>query len=243
MLNDIMICFYKDLKFYFASRMIYLILAVYMLMITSFTCFGSGFYTTTEVNLQSFFLYQPVVLAMVIPGLTMRSFADEYRNRTLEIILSQPISRTAIVMGKFLAVWAVCGIMLLSSMIVWGILAFMLPLDNLWIALSYPVAFLVAGTLCAAALWGASFSYNFAAAFILGISICSILLNFNFGWIAEMISSSSLLGIRVAKSFSFLKQYAEIISGQLRLSSLLYFISISAGFITLTIINLEYKRR
>lgn len=243
MLHDTMICFYKDLKFYFASRMIYLVLAVYILMLTSFVCFGSGFYTAAEVNLQSFFLYQPVVLALVIPGLTMRSFADETRNRTLEIILSQPISRTSIVLAKFLSVWAVCGIMILSSMVFWWVLACFLPLDNLWILCNYPVTFLIAGALCAIALWGASFSNNYAAAFILSLSLCSLILNFNFGWIAELVSPSSLLGIRIARSFSFLKQYAEMISGQLRLSAVVYFVATSITFISLTIVNLEYKRR
>ena len=243
MLHDIMICFYKDLKFYFANRTIYLILAVYMLMLTAFTCFGSGFYNSAEINLQSFFLYQPVVFALVIPGLTMRSLADEARNRTLEIILSQPISRISIILAKFLSVWTVCGILLLSSMIFWWILALLLPLDNLWVLCNYFVTFLIAGALCAIALWGASFSNNYAAAFILSLSLCSLILNFNFGWIAELISPSSLLGIRIARSFSFLKQYSEMISGQLRLSSLIYFAASIATFVSLTIINLEYKRR
>lgn len=243
MLQDTMICFYKDLKFYFASKMIYLLLAVYMLMITAFTCFGANFYMVYEVSMQSFFLYQPVVMALVIPGLTMRSFADESRNRTLEIILSQPINRCSIVLGKFFAVWLVCTIMLLSSMSVWLILGLILPLDNWWIVCNYLLAFISTGALCAAALWGASFSYNYAVAFILSISICSLLLNFNFGWIAESVSSSSLMGIRIARSFSFLKQYTEAISGQLRLSVILYFISIIIGFISLTFINTEYKRR
>ncbi|MBQ9235542.1 MAG: ABC transporter permease subunit [Alphaproteobacteria bacterium] len=243
MLHDTLICFCKDFRFYFSSRLMYLLLAAYMLLLSAMCFFSPDFYAKTEADLLTFFMYQPVVLAIITPALTMRSFADEARNRTLEIILSQPISRLSVVLAKFLASWSVCIIMLASSALIWAVLAALTDLNNQMILFSYLAAVLMSASLCALSLFAAVFSYSFVASFILGVLFCAMLLNINFGFVSSLFSQDSLLAMKLARSFSFMRQYTAMVSGQISLSACLYFISLSAAFVFLTYAVLEYKRR
>ena len=243
MIHDVLICFYKDFKFYFASRIIYLLLLVYIMMAAAFTFLGTDFYIASSVNLQQLFKLQPLLFIIIVPALTMRSIADEYRSRTLEIIITQPIARLAFVLGKFLAAWSVCGILLLSSCIIWAILANLLPLDNFWILCCYLSAFLMSGALCAISLLAATFFYHALGAFAAGLGACFLLNNVNLGWIAGLFTSRSMLAAKIAGSFSFSHQYGEMISGQIGLAALLYFLSLIAAFVWLSGAVLDYKRR
>ena len=194
-------------------------------------------------KLISAILILATVFAMMVPALTMRSFADEYRNRTLEIIMAQPLSRQALVWGKFFAAWTVCAIMLLSTFWIWWGLASLLQLDNFWIFWCYIAAFLMSGALCAISVMTSAFFTHVLAAFVIAMAACFLLINVDFGWIVRIFTTQSLLTAKIAGSFSFLPQYSEMISGQLRLSSLLYFVSLSIAFVGLTGLVLDYKRR
>lgn len=243
MLHDALTCFYKDFKFYFASRIIYLLLALYILISVGLTFWGTDFYTDSTINLQQFFSTQPLTFAVLIPALTMRSIADEYRMRTLEIILAQPISRQAFILGKFMAAWAVCAVMLIASFWIWLMLSLVLELDNQWIFWCYFSTFMACGTLCALSLLAASFFSHMLSAFAFGLTVCFLLIHLNFGWIGGIFTEHSLLALKIAGSFSFIQQYDNMISGQISLASLFYFISTTATFIWLTGAVLDYKRR
>lgn len=243
MLRDAVICFFKDFKFYFASKMIYLVLMVYIMLSVGIMFFANNFYEDSSVNLRQFFMTQPLVFAIVIPALTMRSFSDEYQNRTFEIILSQPISRLSVVIGKFLAVISICGILLASSFVMWGVLATLLTLDNLWILGNYISTFLMCFSLCAVSLFAASFTRYVIGAFILSLGACTILINIDLGWISQLFTSQSLLALKIAGSFNFIKQYNDMIAGQISVASIFYFISLSVSFIWLSGAILDYKRR
>lgn len=54
---------------------------------------------------------------MIIPIITMRSFSEEMRNKTDQALLTAPVGVTSIVMGKFLAAFAVFGIATVGSLI------------------------------------------------------------------------------------------------------------------------------
>ncbi len=243
MMYDALTCFYKDFKFYFASRIIYLLLALYILISVGLTFWGTDFYNDSTINLQQFFANQPLVFAIIIPALTMRSIADEYRDHTLEIIMAQPISRLAFVLGKFMAAWAICGVMLIASMSFWFLLSFWLALDNFWILWCYVAAWIASGTLCALSLLAASFFAHMLSAFALSLAVCFLLTNLNLGWIGGLFTQHSLLALKIAGSFSFAAQYDNMISGQISLSSLMYFASTTAAFVWLTGAVLDYKRR
>ena len=165
------VCFYKDFKFYFQSKMIYLIVLIYAALIAGLTFYATDFVAQTDPALRQFFKLQTDILPLFVPALTMRQWADEYKHNTLEILLSQPVSWNAFVWGKFLAAWAVTGIMLVSTFGIWLLSAFYVPLDNSWILWSYVMSFLMAGALCAVCSLVASLCYNALGAFIMALGV------------------------------------------------------------------------
>ena len=185
-MRDALVCLGKDFKFYFASRMVYLLLVVYVILTYGLLFFGSDIYENTMVNLGQFFVLQPKVFMVIIPALTMRSIIDEYKDRTLEIILSQPISRLSFIAGKFTAAWFMCGLLLASSFILWIILSNIITLDNRWIFTNYFSTWLMCGGLCAISLLAASLPRNILGAFVLSLCFCALVVNVDLGWIADL---------------------------------------------------------
>ena len=243
MMKNLAICWGKEFKFYFQSKMIYLAVLVYASISATLTLYGSDFYNVTTINMSQFFLYQPGVLATIVPVLTMRLWADEYKNNTLEVLLSQPISIWSVVGGKFLAAWSVAVIMILSSVGIWIVVSLMVDLDNGWIAINYLITFLVAGSLCALVSAVAAFCYNTFAAFLGAMALCMFVVLVDFSsWIDELLPNNVMLG-NLAKSFDFKWQFDNLIAGQIGVAGILYFVIVIAAALWTSLIAVEYKRR
>lgn len=236
MLQDIITCFGKDFKFYFRSKMVYLVLGAYVVLSVGFTLYASNFYQETTINLYQFFKYQLVLSALFIPSLTMRFFADEYKHNTLEVVLSQPMSYASLILGKFLAAWSLTGIMLLSTMFFWLIAALLVSLDNLWVAANYLVTFIAAGSLCALCTMAASFCYSVWGAFLLSTALCLLMVSINFsGWINGKFGSFITM-------LDFTKQFDNMIMGQAGIAGVLYFVLLGTAFLAIGMVSADYKR-
>lgn len=236
-MRNILTIWGKDFNFYFRSRMIYLLLAAYVVLSSGFTVYVSDFYSETTINLYQFFKYQIGFMALIVPALTMRLWADEYRHNTLEVLFSQPISQFSIVLGKFLAVWSIAGIMLMATFPFWGIVAILVPLDNGWILANYIITFWAVGSLCALGVLAASFCYNVLGAFLAGLALCLLIVLTNF---------SSLIHTKwgqFAQMLDFTKQFEDMIMGQVSVAGWLYFVWIACGALAISLIAAEYKRK
>lgn len=242
MTGEITTCFYKDFKFYFQSRMIYLVLLIYTAMSAGIPFYASDFYNDTTVNLYQFFRFQPSIMAMIIPALTMRLWADEDKYNTLEVLLSQPISYVSVVWGKFLAAWAVVGIMLVASMGFWLIVSLMVPLDNWWVLSNYLITFLMAGSLCAISSLAACLCYNALGAFLAALAACVVITTASFGsWTARLVSESIVMA-KLTKAFDFSRQFNDMIMGQVGVAPIIYFVLLAIAALWLSAAAVEYKR-
>lgn len=105
----------KDFKANFVSLNAYIILGGYCLLsFFSAIYFGDYFLRESEI-LNSYFVMQPIILMLVIPAITMRSWADEIKSGTLELLLTQPISYTKLVLAKFTASYTFFLLMVLFT--------------------------------------------------------------------------------------------------------------------------------
>ena len=240
--NDILTFFYKDFKFYFQSKMIYLLLAIYVAMCGSITLYASDFFANTYPNMFQFFRFQPGILALIIPAVTMRLWADEYKQNTLEVVFSQPVSYRDIVLGKFFAAWAIIGIMLLASMPIWWLSSLIVDMENGIILVNYIVVFLVAGSLCALSFLVSSLCYNMLGAFLLGMVVCSTAISVSFKWLVDKIVPDNAILMNLVNSFNFSLQYNNLIDGQISISSIIYFFLIIGFALMLSVEAVNYKR-
>ena len=90
----------KDFYANFSNFNAYIILVIYYtLSVFSAIYLGDYFLRDTEI-MNSFFAMQPVILTFVIPAITMRSWAEEIKTGTMELLLTQPISYFKLVTSK-----------------------------------------------------------------------------------------------------------------------------------------------
>jgi ABC-2 type transport system permease protein len=96
----------KEFNSFFASPIAYLVIGVFLLMNglflwvfkDDFNILNAGFADVT-----AFFYLAPWFFLFLIPAITMKSFADEYKSGTIELLKTKPLSNWQIVLGKFLA--------------------------------------------------------------------------------------------------------------------------------------------
>ena len=115
--------FKKELKSYFLSPIGYVVIGILLLVCTIF------FYLTTiaygSVELSALYFYAALYgLMITIPILTMRTFAEERKNGTEQLILTSPVSIPGVVFGKFFAAMSVILITLLISFVYFGIVSY-----------------------------------------------------------------------------------------------------------------------
>jgi len=135
--NILLIC-YKELKSYFASPIAYILMAFFGLI------FGFGFYTATRDMMRYSFQAQMMgqmpqmnvndqiikpllgfastVALFLVPMITMRTFAEEKKTGTIELLLTSPVRDLQIILGKWLGAMALYLCVLAMSMINIGLL-------------------------------------------------------------------------------------------------------------------------
>jgi ABC-2 type transport system permease protein len=175
-LSNILAIAQKEIKSYFSSPIAYVVIGFFALM------FGFFYYTllgifveqgmrmmgmqggpTQNVNeqmIRPLFLNASVLLLFVLPMITMRTYSEEKRSGTIELLLTSPLTDVHIIMGKFLGAMALYGAMLAVTLIHVGVLfAFGTP-EWIPIATGYLGLLLMGGCFISIGLLISSFTRN-----------------------------------------------------------------------------------
>src|SRR5690606_30245484 len=110
----------KEINSFFASPIGYLVIAVFLLLNGLFLWLFKGDFNILDsgfADLSTFFLLSPWILIFLIPAVTMRSFSDEKKQGTLELLLTKPISTLQIVLGKYFGAFILIVIALLPTLL------------------------------------------------------------------------------------------------------------------------------
>jgi ABC-2 type transport system permease protein len=129
-------------------------------------------------NLDPLFELAPVIYLLLIPAITMRSFADEFKSGTMELLSTKPLSWWQIVNGKFLAGVMIVLISLVPTLVYYiairKLSAHNTVLDNGGIAGSYIGLFLLGAVFTSIGVWASSLTTNAVVAFLTAIFTCFI---------------------------------------------------------------------
>uniref|UniRef100_UPI003517211A ABC transporter permease subunit n=1 Tax=Xanthomarina gelatinilytica TaxID=1137281 RepID=UPI003517211A len=110
----------KEINSFFASPIGYLVIALFLLLNGLILWLFKGEFNILDngfADLSSFFLLAPWVLIFLIPAVSMRSFSDEKKQGTLELLLTKPISLFNIVLGKYLGAFILIIISLIPTLL------------------------------------------------------------------------------------------------------------------------------
>lgn len=230
----------KEFNSFFASTMAYLVMGVFLLINglflwvfkSDFNILNAGF---SDVN--SFFYLAPWFFLLLIPAITMKSFADEFNKGTIELLKTKPISNWQIVMGKFFAsVLLVIVALIPTFTYIFTIYQLGNPVGNIdfgSIIGSYMGLFFLATSYTAIGLFTSTLSKNQIVAFISGVLITFILFE-GFDAISNLMSNDLSL-----KQLGIKKHFKSISRGVIDTRDVLYFISVTVFFLDLTKIRLD----
>ena len=113
--NKMLAVLKKELRSYFTSVIGYVFLVLYLALAGGIFCYTSLFSMSSDVT--SFFTFMLILSGILLPLLTMKSFAEEKKTKTEQLLLTSPVSVIGIVIGKFLAAYVIfAACMIINSL-------------------------------------------------------------------------------------------------------------------------------
>ena len=199
-LSNVLAIAHKELKAYFASPIAYVVIGLFALVFGFFYYIGVAFFVqqsaqmmgmqggpTQNVNeqvIRGLFLNASVILLFVLPMITMRTYSEEKRSGTIELLLTSPLTDVEIIMGKFLGAMALYAAMLAVTLIHIGVLfAFGNP-EWKPIVTSYLGLLLMGGAFIAVGLLISSFTKNQIVAVMATFAV--VLLGWVINWASTL---------------------------------------------------------
>jgi ABC-2 type transport system permease protein len=156
----------REIKSSFNSPVAYAVILGYLLFTGVYLYFLRGFFVADQADLRPYFAIMPIVFCFLVPALTMRSWAEERRLGTYELLLTLPFTEGELVLGKFLSSFALAAIAVALTIPV-PLSASMLGSFDLGVLVTqYFGVLLMAGAAVAAGEWISSLAKNQVSAFV-----------------------------------------------------------------------------
>ena len=230
--------FKREIQSFFTAPIGYLIVGLFLLLNGLFLWVFKGEFNIFDygfADLSNFFLLAPWIFIFLIPAITMKSFSEESKLGTLELLLIKPISVWKVVLGKFWGTWVLCLIAIIPTFIyVFAISDLGVIPGNYDVGVvigSYFGLFFLISAYVSMGLFASTLSDNQIVAFIVGILLCFLLFN-GFDSISTLFSDGETQ-LRV-QQLGAKAHFDSIARGVLDTRDLLYFISITLFFLYLT---------
>ncbi|WP_372752641.1 gliding motility-associated ABC transporter permease subunit GldF [Mariniflexile sp.] len=235
--------FKKEINSFFASPIGYLVIAIFLVLNGLFLWLFKGEFNILDygfADVSSFFLLAPWILIFLIPAVTMRSFSDEKKQGTLELLLTKPISHSNIVLGKYFGAFVLILFALLPTLIyVYTIYQLGNPVGNLDIGSTlgsyFGLLFLIAAY-TAIGIFTSTLSDNQIVAFITSVFICFVFY-IGFEGIADFMSSNFIEQLGMSIHFKSMSR------GVLDTRDIIYFLSVTILFLMLTKFNINKEKK
>ncbi|MFT3702934.1 MAG: gliding motility-associated ABC transporter permease subunit GldF [Agriterribacter sp.] len=226
----------KELRQFFSSLTAYIAIIIFLLLSGLFlfvfpdtNLFDSGYATIEE-----FFEMAPWVLLLLIPAITMRSFSDEFKSGTYEILATRPLSKWQVIRGKYFSSLIVVIIAVLPTLIYVVTIKKLSTggIDTGGIAGSYTGLIFLAAAFTAIGVCCSSFTQNAVVAFLLSAFACFILYN-GFNAISKIPSLQGGVDY-ITEMLGIDFHYHSLSRGAVDSRDIIYFLSIIALFLFIT---------
>ncbi len=238
--------FIKEIRSFLSSPIAYMVIGVFLL-VTSLFIWVFPDYSVLEfnfANLDPLFVMAPWIFLFLIPAVTMRSFAEERKSGTIELLLTRPLTDWQIVGAKYLAGLSLVLLSLLPTLL-YAITIFRLadPIGNVDTGAmmgSYMGLFCLASSFVSIGLFSSSLTDNQIVSFV-----TAVFLSFFFYAAFDSLSLMSLPQqvLLVLEYLGIAQHYEGMSQGVIDSRDLLYFVSLNAFFLTLTRYVLQNRYR
>lgn len=233
-----MLAIYKrEMKSYFTGVIGYVFLVLFLAIGGAVFCMTTLFAMSSDVT--AYFTYMLIFSAVMLPLLTMKSFSDDRKMKTEQLLLTAPVSLTSMVLGKFLAAYTMfAGALVFNSL--YFLILYPYAQVKTAILIGNVVAMLLVGmTFISIGVFVSSLTENQLTAAVGTMGI--ILLFLAIGIVNSLLPSAYWLRY-VFNCISIFERFQTFTNGYFDISSLLYYLSVSAVFIYLTIRVYDRRR-
>lgn len=237
--------FKKEINQFFSSITGYVAIILFLLAngLLLFVFPDTSLLDAGYANLDPLFELAPMIYLLLIPAITMRSFADEYKTGTMELLSTKPLTWWQIVMGKFWASLLIVLISLLPTFVYYFAIqqlsATSVRLDTGGITGSYIGLFLLGAIFTAIGCWASSLSNNAVVAFLVAVFTCFIFYN-GFDALSKLTVFTG--GADYYLQMAGIKfHYTSISRGVIDSRDVVYFISVTGFILYLSKISLQRK--
>jgi len=233
----------RELRSYFSTPIAYVFIMIFLVLSSVFTFYLGNFFERQQADLIPFFSFHPWLYLFLVPAISMRLWSEERKTGTLELLMTLPVSRRDIVIGKFLAAWLFAGLALVLTFPLWVTVNYLGDPDNGVIFASYLGSWLMAGGFLAIGSCMSALTRSQVIAFVLCgfVSLLFVMAGFPLvldafkGWVP-------LLVLDALASLSFLTHFNAVSRGVLSLQDFFYFLSVIAVWLGATSIVLDMKK-
>ena len=219
------IIFKREFSSFFATPVAYIFILIFLVMSGVFTFMFGGLYERGQADLLSFFNFHPWLYLFLVPAIAMRSWSEERKSGSIELIMTLPVSTMQIMLGKFLAAWFVLGLCLLLTFPLWLTVNYLGDPDNGIIVAAYLGSWLMAGAFLAVGICMSASTKNQVIAFILAIVVCFIFVLAGSPVVIELFQNwAPNIVVDTIAAFSFLSHFQNMAKGVIALNDVLFYL-------------------
>jgi ABC-2 type transport system permease protein len=241
----------KELRSYFASPIAYIIIGLFALLFgwfffvylsvfvqrSSQAMMGGGAPNINQDMIRGVFLNSAVIILFVMPMITMRTYSEEKRSGTIELLLTSPVTDFQIIMGKFLGALGLYAAMLLVTMLYIGVLFVYGNPEWRPIATGYLGLLLMGGCFLSVGLFISSVTKNQIVAGFLTFAVFLMLWVIN--WMADQ--SGPVMGA-VLKYLSITDHFDDFARGIVDTKHVIYYVTFITFGLFLTAKSVDMER-
>ncbi|MDX1804687.1 MAG: Gldg family protein [Alcanivorax sp.] len=229
----------RELRGYFGSPVAYLFMAAF-LGVTLFVFFWvDTFFSRNVADIRPLFEWMPLLLIFLVAAITMRSWSEERRSGTLELLLTSPRSDLELVAGKFLGCLGLVAVAVLLTLPVPITVSLIGPLDWGPVIGGYVATLLLASAYISLGLFISSLTENQIISLI-GTLLVGLALYFIGAHALTDLTSQSVADL--LSSLGTGARFDSITRGVLDVRDLVYYLSLTLLFLTLNVLVLERLR-
>ncbi len=240
------VLFKKELNAFLSSIIGYLTIVVFLVVNGLFLWVIRGESNVFDygiAGLDGLFVLAPWVFLFLIPAITMKMFAEEKKNGTIELLLTKPLGEVSIIMAKFLAGIALVVVSVLPTLIyIVAVYQLGLPKGNLdlgGIMGSYIGLIFLGGVFVAIGIFCSSLTGSQIVAFVFSVLLCAFMfIGFEYLSRIPFVSDADLL----IRSLGINHHYTSISRGVIDTRDVIYYLSAMGFFLLLTKFSLESRK-
>ena len=229
----------KELRQVFISPIAYAFMMVFVFFVTFM--FFRTFFLSGEASMAQFFGLIPIAFAIVIPGVTMRMWAEERKQGTIEFLLTSPVDTWQIVTGKFIACLVLISTCLLLTLLVPYTVGRFGDVDWGPIWGGYIGSVLLGGTCIAIGMFCSSFTEDQIVSFLVGVTVLLGLVLLGAPFIQSEFTAGSSFGT-FARIISPTTHFESIGRGVIDLRDIYYFVAMIVLFLYLNARVIDLRR-